>query len=113
LRRLVIFFSSRALLKINLAKEETVEFLRKRLESEFLSLGYPKGQVFSVIKLNLNPYDQFLRLKAISKLSQAKEFEDLLVPFKRVYAILKNQDIDKLLSPNPELFELPSGKEPV
>jgi glycyl-tRNA synthetase beta chain len=97
-------------LKNQSAKEETVEFLRKRLESEFLSLGYPKGQVFSVIKLNLNPYDQFLRLRAISKLSQGKEFEDLLVPFKRVYAILKNKDIDKLLSPKPELFEIPSEK---
>ncbi len=93
------------------AKEETAEFLRKRLESEFLSLGFPKGQVYSVIKLNLNPYDQFLRLRTISKLSQGKELEDLLVPFKRVYAILKNQDLDKLPSPNPEYFELPSEKK--
>ena len=97
-------------LKNQATKEETLEFFRKRLESEFLYLGYPKGQVNSVIKLNLNPYDQFLRLRAISKLFQSKELEDLLVPFKRVYAILKNQDLDKLPLPNPAFFELTSEK---
>jgi len=102
--------SKQGYLKNNAVKEETVEFFRRRLEGEFLSLGFSKEFIYAVIKTSLNPYDQLLRLKAMSTISQKGMLEDILTAFKRVYAILKNQDLKSLPSPTIPLFELQAEK---
>jgi glycyl-tRNA synthetase beta chain len=92
-------------LKEKEALTEILEFFRKRLEGEFLNLGFNKLIIGVVIKLPLNPFDQFLRIKALKNFQDRKDFIDLITGFKRVSQILKGIEIEKLPSLDPTLFK--------
>ncbi len=85
--------------------EEAENFIRKRLETEFLNQGFPKSLIHTVLSKSLNPYEQFLKLKVLKELQETSRFEDLLTSFKRIYLILKNQDLAKISSLYPEKFQ--------
>ncbi|MFN4196907.1 MAG: glycine--tRNA ligase subunit beta [Caldimicrobium sp.] len=89
----------------NDALNELISFVKKRLEGEFLSAGFSKSFFYVIINQELNPYKQYLKLKALKEIYQQKDFQDLIILFKRVTQILKNYSIEKLSKINPELFE--------
>lgn len=91
-------------LKNREAFKEILEFVRKRLEGEFLSQGYPKNFIYVVLEQPLNPYQQYLKLLALREIYQQRDFQDLLILFKRVTQILKNLDFKTLKEINPELL---------
>ena len=90
---------------------EILEFFRKRLEGEFLNLGFNKLLVGVVIKLPLNPFDQFLRIKALKEFQDRKDFIDLITGFKRASQILKGLEIEKLPNLDPTFFKEKEEKE--
>jgi glycyl-tRNA synthetase beta chain len=94
------------------ALEEITEFIKKRLEGEFLTLGFSKNVIGVVLQLPLNPYDQYLRLKALSDFQEKKDFVDLITGFKRVAQLLKTVDKQTLLEEVEEnLIVLEEEKE--
>jgi len=93
------------------ALTEILEFFRKRLEGEFLNLGFNKLIIGVVIRLPLDPFDQFLRIKALRKFQDRKDFIDLITGFKRASQILKGLEIEKLPKLDPTLFKEKEEKE--
>jgi len=93
------------------ALTEILEFFRKRLEGEFLNLGFNKLIIGVVIRLPLDPFDQFLRIKALRKFQDRKDFIDLITGFKRASQILKGLEIEKLPSLDPTFFKEKEEKE--
>jgi len=87
------------------ALSEILDFVRKRLEGELLSFDFTKNFVYTVIDQPLNPYLQYLKLKALKEIYQREEFQDLAVLFKRVTQILKNVDVESLCEVDPGLFQ--------
>ncbi|QER41602.1 glycine--tRNA ligase subunit beta [Thermodesulfobacterium sp. TA1] len=99
-------------LKNQKALEEIRGFIQKRLEGEFLTLGFSKNILGVVLPLPLNPYDQYLRLKALSDFQERKDFIDLIIGFKRVAQLLKTVDQQPLLEEVEErLFQLEEEKQ--
>lgn len=92
------------------ALQEVTEFVRKRLEGEFLSMGFSKNFVYVVIDQPLNPYMMYQKLLALKDIHVKKEFQDLSVLFKRVTQILKNVTADSLPKIDPDLFEFEEEK---
>lgn len=90
---------------------EILDFFRKRLENEFSNMVSNKLLVGVVIKLPLDPFDQFLRIKALMEFQNRKEFLDLIIGFKRVNQILKGIDVSALPNLNPDYFEKKEEKE--
>lgn len=101
----VALLEKQGFLRESSPEEEIIDFLRKRLEGEFLNLGFPKNFIYAVIEKPLNPYDLYLRISAIKALSVSEDFKDLLIVFKRVTQILKNVDTSQLGDIKPELFQ--------
>ncbi|PMP67564.1 MAG: glycine--tRNA ligase subunit beta [Thermodesulfobacterium geofontis] len=91
--------------------DEILDFFRRRLEGEFLNLGFNKLLIGVVIKLPLDPFDLFLRIKALKEFQDKKDFVDLITGFKRVAQILKGLEINKLPELKPTLFEEKEEKE--
>uniref|UniRef100_A0A7V4JPG1 Glycine--tRNA ligase beta subunit n=1 Tax=Thermodesulfobacterium geofontis TaxID=1295609 RepID=A0A7V4JPG1_9BACT len=87
------------------ALTEILEFFRKRLEGEFLNLGFNKLIIGVVLKLPLDPFDQFLRIKALKEFQDKKDFIDLITGFKRASQILKGLEIEKLPNLDSSLFK--------
>lgn len=113
----VIEFSLEILKKQNFLKEKKEEvlqeifnFIRRRLESEFLNLNFEKNLIFTVLEHPLNPYEMFLKLNAIKDFQKRKEFQDLITGFKRVYQILKTVEINELPELNSSLLIQPEEK---
>ncbi|MCS7279765.1 MAG: glycine--tRNA ligase subunit beta [Thermodesulfobacteriaceae bacterium] len=92
------------------ALSEILTFLRRRLESEFLSLNVEKNLIFTVINLPLNPYEIFLKLKAIRDFQEKQEFQDLITGFKRAYQILKSVEVKNLPELKVSLLTQPQEK---
>ncbi|MFN3505435.1 MAG: glycine--tRNA ligase subunit beta [Caldimicrobium sp.] len=92
-------------LKNTSALHELIEFVKKRLEGELLSYGFSKNFIYVIMDQTLNPYQQYLKLKALKEIYQQKDFQDLIILFKRVTQILKNHPLEVLQKINPELFE--------
>ncbi len=90
---------------------EILEFLRKRFEGELLNQGFNKLLIGVVIRLPFDPFDLFLRAKALKDFQDRKDFIDLITGFKRVSQILKGLEIDKLPALDPELFKEKEEKE--
>ncbi len=81
------------------------QFFGKRLEGEFLSLGFSKEMIRCVMAAeNLDPYDVFLKLKSLQSFQKAQDFEEFFTGFKRAVQILKNQKLPEK-EVNPSLFE--------
>lgn len=109
-------YSLRVLEKQGFLKEknilgEILEFFRRRLEGEFLNLGFNKLLIGVVIKLPLDPFDLFLRIKALREFQDRKDFIDLITGFKRVIQILKGLEINKLPDLDPVLFKEKEEKD--
>ncbi len=83
-------------LKNHQALLDIIEFVKKRFEGEMLSLQFSKNFINAVIEQPLNPYLQYLKLKALKEIYLKEEFQDLATLFKRVSQILKNVDVEKL-----------------
>ncbi len=81
---------------------EVIEFLRKRVEGEFLSSGFEKNFISVVRDLLLDPYDLYLRLRALQKIKTSEEFQELVTGFKRVAQMIK--DAEENLPPLKEEF---------
>ncbi|MFN3567408.1 MAG: glycine--tRNA ligase subunit beta [Caldimicrobium sp.] len=92
-------------LRNEVALNELIEFVKKRLEGEFLSAGFSKNFIYVIIDQALNPYKQYLKLQALKEIYSQKDFQDLIILFKRVTQILKNSSLENLSTINPELFE--------
>ena len=90
---------------------EILKFFRKRLEGEFSNIVSNKLLVGVVINLPLDPFDLFLRIKALEEFQSREDFIDLITGFKRVAQILKGVEIDKLNNLNPALLEEKEEKE--
>jgi glycyl-tRNA synthetase beta chain len=90
---------------------EILEFLRKRLEGEFLNQGFDKLLIGVVINLPLDPFDLYLRIKALKDFQNRRDFIDLITGFKRVTQILKGLEISKLPNLDPSLFKEKEEKE--
>ncbi len=85
--------------------EDLVSFVKRRLEGEFLSQGFDKNTISVVMKLPLNPYDSYLRLKVLSEFKSRQEFVDLVIGFKRVTQMLRDVNTDKLPELDMSLFK--------
>lgn len=81
-------------------------FLRKRLEGELLNLGFKKSVINVVTSLNLNPYDIFLRARALKNFQERADFAELITGFKRVAQMLKSADEEIPEIVDITLFEL-------
>lgn len=92
------------------ALSEILTFLKRRLESEFLSFNLEKNLISTVINFPLNPYEIFLKLKAIKDFQEKREFQDLIMGFKRVYQILKSVEIKSLPELKVSLLTQPQEK---
>ncbi len=90
---------------------EIINFIKKRLEGEFIAQGFNKNLVSVIIDLPLNPFDSYLRIKALKDFQERQDFIDLIIGFKRVAQILKNINLKKLPEINPSLFEQKEEKE--
>ncbi len=110
-----IEFGLEVLAKQNFLKDknafpEVLSFIRKRLETEFLNFNFEKHLIFTVIELPLNPYEMFLKLKALKEFQEKKEFQDFITSFKRVYQILRSVEVKSLPALNSSLFTQPQEK---
>lgn len=92
-------------LKNEEAFTEIVDFIKKRMEGEFLALGFSKNFIYSILNQPLNPYKNYLKLMALKEIYNQKEFQDLVILFKRITQILKNTNPTLLPQINPEHFE--------
>ncbi len=90
---------------------EIREFVRKRLEGELLNLQFSKNFVNTVIDQPLNPYLQYLKLNALKEIYIRKEFQDLVILFKRVTQILKNVEVNSLPEVSTSLLQEKEEKE--
>jgi len=84
---------------------DILNFLRRRLEGEFLNLGFDKALIGVIIELPFNPFDLFLRIKALKEFQEKKEFIDLIIGFKRVAQILKGINKNSLPELDLNLFK--------
>jgi len=92
-------------LKESNAFSEILEFLKKRLEGEFLNLGFNKALIGVVIDLpSFDPFDIYLRIKTLKEFQEKEEFINLIIGFKRAFQILKGLDFSTLPLLNPEIF---------
>jgi glycyl-tRNA synthetase beta chain len=98
-------------LKNKRALQDLLEFLRKRLEGEFLSIDFTKNFIQVVINQPLNPHIQHLKLKALKEIFPREDFQDLATLFKRITQILKNIDLSTLPAIDPQLFEYEAEKK--
>ncbi len=88
------------------ASEEILTFIRKRLETELQGLDFSKNFIQVVLNQPLNPYLQFLKLKALKEIFVKEDFKDLIILFKRVHQILKPIiDLSILSTLDPSLFQ--------
>lgn len=92
------------------ALAEIVEFFKRRLEGEFLNMAFGKNFIYVIINQPLNPYEHYLKLIALREIYTLKEFQDLMILFKRVTQILKNISLEELPEVNPQLFQLPAER---
>ncbi len=89
---------------------DILEFLKKRLEGEFLNLGFHKTLIGVVIDLPFNPFDIYLRIKTLKEFQKKEEFINLIIGFKRASQILKGLDLSILPPLNPDIFKLEEEK---
>lgn len=68
--------------------EEIAQFVSSRLRGFFKDMGFRTDEVESTVRKTTNPYDAYLRVKAISNFRNRGEFEKVAVLFKRVRNIL-------------------------
>ncbi|MCS7200134.1 MAG: glycine--tRNA ligase subunit beta [Caldimicrobium sp.] len=87
------------------ALEEILDFMKKRLEGEFLALGFSKNFIYVILDQPLDPYIMYQKLLALREIYETKDFKELSILFKRVTQILKNIDTLALPEINQELFE--------
>ncbi len=92
-------------LKNRNAHSEITDFLKKRLEGELFSLGFSKAFIYVILDQSLNPYNQSLKLLALKEIYQEKDFQDLIILFKRVTQILKNIEPTSFQPINPLLLK--------
>ena len=90
---------------------EVTSFIKKRMEGEFLSFGFEKNLIATIINLPLDPFDSYLRLKALKDFQKSQDFIDLITGFKRVAQILKNINLEELPEVNLSLFKEEEEKE--
>lgn len=89
---------------LNEVLQDLEEFLKARFKYLLIDLGYEQDLVESVLPwVRIDPYDSYLRLKALRKMRENFDFQRLIVGFKRVYNITKKiEDSEPVL---PDLFE--------
>ena len=90
-------------------KEENLfKFLSQRIEAFFVEKGYDIDLVRSMLIFD-DIYGIYLRLEALTKLKDKKEFNDLLILARRVQNILEGYDEKE--KPDPSLFIEKEEKE--
>ena len=103
-----------ALLKNPLEKngvvEEVITFLKNRLKIFlFESFDLKKDEIEATFQKNeANPYDQYLKVKALHTFRESKDFSMLLEVFKRAKGQIDKQP---LYTVNPSLFETSAEKD--
>ena len=101
----ITILQTQGFLKNKKILSEICTFIRKRLEGELLNLEFEKNFISVVINLPLNPYDIYLRIKALKDIQNKEDFTGLVISFKRVFQILKGIDKNTLPTINVSLFQ--------
>ncbi|WP_457755425.1 glycine--tRNA ligase subunit beta [Thermovibrio ammonificans] len=70
------------------APEETAEFVKERLKNFLKEKGFRPDTLEAVLAVTHDPYDAFLRAKAVEKLRENPEFEATLITMRRVVNII-------------------------
>jgi glycyl-tRNA synthetase beta chain len=89
-------------------KKEVLDFFRGRFENQLVSQGHPQDVVVAVLSRNASDLLRSVRkIEAVEKFKTHKDFEPLVVAFKRVVNILKDFQGGPV---DPALFEGPEEK---
>lgn len=84
--------------------ENLEDFLSTRLKYFLIDLGFEQDLVESIIPwARKDPYDSYLRLKALKEMRENEDFKRLIIGFKRVYNITKRIEDSEPVS--EDLFE--------
>ena len=75
----------------NNLKQTILDFIKDRLKFRLLEENKPYDLVLVVLEENV-PYRAYEKLKALETLYKEKEFRDLLIAFRRIFNILKNNE---------------------
>ncbi|RIY32586.1 glycine--tRNA ligase subunit beta [Psittacicella melopsittaci] len=87
-------------------KEDILSFVNGRVKALYEEQGYAIDEIQSVQNLNIdNPYDFFLRLKAVHDFKSNLACEDLAAANKRVNNFLSKSDFDNNAKVDETLFE--------
>jgi glycyl-tRNA synthetase beta chain len=88
-------------------KDEALEFFRVRYQNFLLDKGYPFDVIDAVLSIS---FDELLdvqgRIDALSKARELKDFESIVIAFKRAMNILKGSPPKREI--NPSLFAEPT-----
>ncbi len=85
-------------------KEEIEQFVSARLKSFFKEMGFKTDEIESTIKKTTNPYDAYLRVKAIKILRNKGDFIEVATLFKRVRNILIEANFSNPKKVNKEIL---------
>ncbi|MEN2998696.1 MAG: glycine--tRNA ligase subunit beta, partial [Brevinematia bacterium] len=100
-------------------KEDLEQFISVRLKGLFREMGFRTDEIESTVRKTTNPYDAYLRVKAVNSFRNRGEFVDVAILFKRVRNILleagftspKEVDLCLLTQEERELYSLILSKK--
>ena len=91
-----------------LMTQELREFVAKRLEGVLEEHQFKKDEITAVSSsVKINPFDQFLKIKALSEFRKTPQYSKLYEVYRRTTGQIKNHKPHKL---QPNLLEHPSEK---